>query len=291
MNTSDNEKPVMHTFKSATAILGATCFLLIAGCADDGAGGPAHGGTTVKKDAPAKVAADIADHQMAAGDPASAAAYYRRAVEIDPDQPKTQLALADALVDAGGVDEAAGLYRKVLAKDGSNDRAMSGLGVALVRQGQPQQAAEMLRKGIDKAPSPRAYRALGVADSMLGSTDAAEADFAKGLSLAPADVGLRANLGLAQAINGKFEPAIANLRAAASGPSSSPQYRQNLALGLGLAGRTDEAAQIAQIDLDPKAAHSNLAYYAQLRTMTPAERARSLFHVDVAPQPLLHPPK
>jgi Flp pilus assembly protein TadD len=277
----------MHTFKSATATLSVACLLLVAGCADDGAG--SHSGSTVKKDAPAKVAADIADHQMAAGDPAGAVGFYRRALQIDPDQPKTQLALADALVDAGGMDEADGLYRKVIAKDSSNAQAMSGLGVILVRLGQPQQAAEMLRKGLDKVPSARGYRALGVAESMMGNIDAAEAAFAKGLSLMPQDVGLRANLGLAQAIGGKFDPAIANLRAAAAGPNSSPQYRQNLALGLALAGRTDEAAKIAQIDLEPDAVRSNLAYYAQLRSMTPAQRAQSLFHVDKAPQPLVHP--
>jgi Flp pilus assembly protein TadD len=267
----------MPKLGNVTAILGTACLLLTTGCADDGAG--PHGGSA-KKDAPAKVAADIADHQMAAGDPAGAVTFYRRALQIEPDQPKTQMALADALIDSGGTEEAVDLYRKVLAKDSSNAQAMSGLGVALVRFGQPQQAAEILRKGLDKAPSARGYRALGVADSMQGNADAAEADFAKGLALAPQDIGLRANLGLAQAIAGKFDPAIANLRAAAVGPSSSPQYRQNLALGLGLAGRTDEAAKIAQIDLSPDAVRSNLAYYAELRGMTPAQRAQALFHVD-----------
>src|SRR6185437_13081346 len=47
-------------------------------------------------------------------------------------------------------------------------------------------------------------------------------------------------------------------------------------LVLGLAGRSEDAAQVARIDLDEKAVRSNLAYYAELRALSPAARAQAI---------------
>ena len=52
--------------------------------------------------------------------------------------------------------------------------------------------------------------------------------------------------------------------------------RQNLALALGLAGRTAEAQQIARMDLDEQSVQSNLAYYATLRALSPKGRTEAL---------------
>ena len=72
------------------------------------------------------------------------------------------------------------------------------------------------------------------------------------------------------------------LRRTAAGPNATPQSRQNLALALGLAGRTTEAAQIARADLDEPSVQSNLAYYAVLRGMSPRERTEALLKPGAA---------
>jgi Flp pilus assembly protein TadD len=78
------------------------------------------------------------------------------------------------------------------------------------------------------------------------------------------------------ALSGNFNGAIAVLRPAAAGPNATPRTRQNLALALGLAGRTEEAEEIARMDLDEQSVRSNLAYYAVLRGMSPKERTEAL---------------
>jgi Flp pilus assembly protein TadD len=148
--------------------------------------------------------------------------------------------------------------------------------MALVQLGQPAAALDPLRKSVAIAPDPRGYRTLGVAENLLGQNPQAEADYSRGLTLAPDDPGLTNNLGLSMALSGNFNGAIAVLRRTAAGPNATPQSRQNLALALGLAGRTTEAAQIARADLDEPSVQSNLAYYAVLRGMSPRDRTEAL---------------
>ncbi len=269
--------------KSAAAVLAASIFLFSTACSSDKPDfGPSYD-SGAKEGVPAKVASDLAEREKASGDVVSAVALYRRALVMDPNQPKVAVSLGDALIETGASAEASDVFRGVLAKSPKNAEAMTGLGIALVRLGQTAPAAEILHKALDLMPTARGYRALGVADSLLGRSQAAVEDFTKGVAVAPQDVSLRSNLGLAQAIAGDFTPALVNLRAAAASPGSTPQYRQNLALGFGLAGRTDEAAEIARIDLDATAVRSNLAFYSRLRTMAPDQRAQALMRNGTAP--------
>jgi Flp pilus assembly protein TadD len=96
------------------------------------------------------------------------------------------------------------------------------------------------------------------------------------LELAPNDVSLRNDLGLSQALAGDFDDAITILRSIASAPGAPAEYRLNLALALGLAGRRADAERVARIDLDERSVQSNLAYYDVLRALPATERARIL---------------
>jgi Flp pilus assembly protein TadD len=238
----------------------------------------------VNKDVTAKVAADIANSQNAAGDPAGAVAFYRRALETNPNQPKVEVELGMALLASGSPGEAAQTFRKVISRFPQDAGALNGLGMALMQMGQPAAALDPLRKAVAVAPDPHSYRMLGVAENLLGQNQQAEADYSRGLALAPDDPGLNNNLGLSMALSGNFNGAIAVLRRTATGPNATPQSRQNLALALGLAGRTAEAAQVARADLDEAAVRNNLAYYAVLRGMSPRERADALLKPAVQPQ-------
>ncbi len=230
----------------------------------------------VNKDVTAKVAADIASSQSAAGNPAAAVALYRKALETNPNQPKVEVSLGMALLQAGSPGEAANTFRKVTSRFPKDTGALTGLGMALVQLGQPAAALDPLRQSLSITPDPRGYRTLGVAENLLGQNQQAEADYSRGLSLAPDDAGLNNNLGLSMALSGNFNGAITVLRRTANGPNATPQSRQNLALALGLAGRTTEAAQVARADLDEPSVRSNLAYYAVLRGMSPKERTEAL---------------
>jgi Flp pilus assembly protein TadD len=250
--------------------------LLLGACADHPDSIPHTTQATMGKDVTAKVAVDIADHERDDGDPAGAVTFYRRALETNPNQPKVEVSLGTALLQAGSPNGAADTFRKVLSRFPKDAGALTGLGMALVQLNQPTAALEPLRQGLAIRPDARGYRVLGVAENLLGQNQQAEADYTRGLALAPDDPGLSNNLGLSMALSGNFNGAIAVLRTAANGPSATPRTRQNLALALGLAGRTADAEQVARMDLDEQSVQSNLAYYAILRGMSPKERTEAL---------------
>jgi Flp pilus assembly protein TadD len=243
----------------------------------------------VNSDVTAKVATDIANSEGAAGNPAAAIAFYRQSLQTNPNQPKVEVSLGLALLQTGAPGEAAGTFREVISRFPQDVGALNGLGVALVQLGQPAAALDPLRKALAIAPDAHSYRTLGVAENLLGQNAQAEADYSRGLALAPDDPSLNNNLGLSMALSGNFNGAIAVLRRAAAGPNATPQTRQNLALALGLGGRTAEAAQMARADLDEQSVQSNLAYYAVLRGMSPRERTDALLKPLVVQQAQLTP--
>jgi Flp pilus assembly protein TadD len=260
--------------------------LALAACTTEHPSIPEHENkpVVINKAVASKVAADIAKNESAAGDPAGAIAFYRQALETNPNQPKVEVSLGMALLQGGSPGEAAQTFRKVLARFPQDTGALTGLGIALIQSGQPAAALEPLRKSVSITPDAHTFRTLGVAENLLGQNAQAEADYSRGLAIAPNDPGLANNLGLSMALSGNFNGAVAVLRKAASTFGATPQTRQNLALALGLAGRTAEAAQVARADLDERSVQSNLAYYAVLRTMSPRERTNALLRPLVVQQ-------
>ncbi|MDB5394241.1 MAG: hypothetical protein JWM91_1747 [Rhodospirillales bacterium] len=267
----------------------AASVLMLGACTPDHPEYPNHDVPAVSgKDVSAKVAIDIADKERAAGDPAGAVGFYQRALAMDPLQPQVRLSMGKAMLEAGAPNDAAETFRKILATPPRADtqigaEAQAGLGMALVQLGQPAAAIDPLRKGLAVKPDPRGYRALGVAENLLGRNTDAEADYNRGLALAPNDQGLHSNLGLSLALSGNFNGAITILRAAAANSDATAKTRQNLALALGLAGRNDEAEKVARMDLDEQSVRSNLAYYAQLRALSPKERTEALLRPATPP--------
>jgi Flp pilus assembly protein TadD len=191
--------------------------------------------------------------------------------------------LGYSLLDAGAPNEAAETFQKILAQSPNDAAAQVGLGEALLALDQPLAAATHLRKGLGSVGDARGFRALGVADDLLGQFQDAVADCERGLAATPNDPALRDDLGLSQILAGDVDGGLANLRAVASMPGAQARYRQNLALGLGLAGRAEEAERVARIDLDERSVASNLAYYATLRSLPPKDRAEAMLRPDRPP--------
>ena len=263
----------------------ALCALLLVGCTDspgesvDVAGRQASAGVPTGYSEAGVL--NVAAQMRAAGDLGSAIAFYRRAHEMNPSDPKALVELGDTLNQAGAANEAADAYRKALDLYPNHPEAQRGLGVALVALNEPAQAIDLLQRSLKSTPDPRAYGGVGVAEDLLGNFKAAEDAYRQGLTLAPGDLSLRNNLGLSQAIAGQYDAAVETLRGVATDPAAGARHRLNLALALGLAGRTEEAARVARIDLDERAVRSNLAYYAELRALSPSARAQAVFRPNV----------
>jgi Flp pilus assembly protein TadD len=232
------------------------------------------------------VALDIAARMRAEGNLPGAISFYRRALALDPDRPKTLDALGDTLLEAGAPNEAAEAFNRALEKAPADPHALGGMGMTLVALDQPTRARELLTKANSIRPEAKTYGAIGVADDLTGDYKAATEAYGQGLVLAPHDLNLRNNLGLSQALSGDTETAIETLRRVAADPHATARHRLNLALVLGLAGRLQDAAQVARIDLDERAVRSNLVYYMTLRALPPADRAEAIFRAGARlPQP------
>jgi Flp pilus assembly protein TadD len=266
-----------HDFSGARNWAAIVCMALLAACSSDGKGDRSNTGRQAETPGMgAKIAYDIAQQEYANGNDAAAINFYRRALQAKPDDTKSLIGLGEALLHSNAPKEAADAFRQALERAPHDPAAIGGLGMALVALDQPAEAADLLHKNLPSAPTARGFRALVVAEDLLGQYAAAVMDAKAGLVAAPDDLGLRDNLGLSQALAGKFDEAITTMRVAASSPNAGAQHRLNLALVLGLAGRTAEARKVAAADLDARSVETNLAFYAVLRGLTAKERAEAL---------------
>jgi serine/threonine protein kinase/Tfp pilus assembly protein PilF len=118
----------------------------------------------------------------------------RRALELQPTNPKFYKALAELYEWTGRPQEAAAAWRKAaeLAPPGSVE-AYYYLGEAALGAGDPRAARENFEKGLSMAPSnPEAHMGLGWAHSALGENDQAVAAFTKALECPQMPSGMRA---------------------------------------------------------------------------------------------------
>src|SRR5579862_7491890 len=278
----------------------ALCALLLTGCT---IGGPEGAGDLAGRQTPAALPSDtatatvlsIAERVRATGDYGTAISFYRRAIDMDSHSVSAYIGLGETLVAAGYPNEAAEAFRAAQselqyeqaspARTAHEVAATRGLGLTLIALNQPAAAIEMLNKANAKSPSARVYGAIGIAEDLLGDADAADKAYKQGLVLAPDDLDLQNNYGLSQALHGDFNGAVSTLRRVASDSKATKRHRLNLAMVLGLAGRNDDAAQVARIDLDERSVHSNLAYYAELRALSVKARAAAILN----PSTPIHP--
>ena len=176
----------------------------------------------------------------ALGANAEAIEALQAAHDRDDDDPNITAKLADVYLATDRADLALPLYDEALSKDPRNVAALNGKAVALDASGNHQEAQNTYEAGLAAAP-----------DSLK----------------------LQSNLGLSMALDGKTDESIQMLENVATDSRAGPSERQNLALAYALAGRNDDAAKVASIDVDPITVNEDLAYYADLKSMSPDERA------------------
>jgi len=214
-----------------------------------------------------------AKNSMAKGDYASAASLFRQAHLLRPDEIEPLLGLGRALSGAGAPQEAAEAYRAALKIDPKNPEAMRGLANSLVALNQPELAIPYYEDALALTPSDyRIYMGLGVAYDLMGQHKVAQAQYQLALVHEPDDLDVLSNLGLSQALAMDLPAAIETLRKVVEKPGATARHRQNLALVYGLAGRNEEAARIARLDLDEATVRRNITYFATLRSIKDPSR-------------------
>jgi tetratricopeptide (TPR) repeat protein len=220
----------------------------------------------------------------AAGDLATAIGIYRRAAAAVPGAAAPLVAAGNTLLEMAQFNEAIVAYNSALARNDHDPEALRGLVRAYLMTGKPELAGKPLAVAYRETPNdPKLLELIGVTDDLAGQHGPAQARYRRGLELLPHDPGLSIDLALSLAITGNYPEAIAVLRPIATAPSASPRERQTLALIYGLAGDRDAAAHFASLDLGPQAVERNLAYYDDLRRLSPDARTRALQSFGMQP--------
>ena len=214
-----------------------------------------------------------ADAAMQRSDYATAASLYRQAHQLRPEGVDPLIGLGRALSGAGAPQEAAEAYREALKLGPRNPEALRGLANTMVALNHPELALPYYRDALVEDPGNyRIQMGMGVATDLMGQHIAAQTYYRAALAIVPDDLDVLSNLGLSQALAMDLPGAIQTLRRVTVDPRASARHRQNLALVYGLAGRNEEAARIARIDLDEETVQRNVAYFATLRAIDDPSR-------------------
>ena len=214
--------------------------------------------------APARQPADAATR--ASYDRADALArsvFWSNEQQINPMDPVAGVKTAQALRELGQFDQAAETAQGVLTVQPANIDAMLEVGRAHIARGQAFYGINALEQA--RAAAPRDWRPLsllGVAYQQVRRGDDAKAAWTEALRLSPDNPDVLTNAAIARMGEGDAASAEILLRRAAAQPGATLKVRQNLALSLGLQGKTAEAEAILRRDLPPEAADANLRWLA-----------------------------
>jgi Flp pilus assembly protein TadD len=245
-------------------IIGAGLMLLLGAC--DSASGP--------RGDSYDVVVHQADEARLAGNLDAAIPLYGRALAANPTGVEAKVGLGQSYLSIGAGEEAAAQFRDVLTMRSGDPTARRGLASALLSMGQPALAEQQIDAALQAdARDYRALNLLGVVLDLQGRHGEAQANYRRGIELAPDYVALRSNYGLSLALAGAPQEAIAQLVPVASATRSDARVRQNLAFAYAMAGNLENALQLCRRDLDESSSQRQLAYFMQLRALSPEARS------------------
>jgi protein O-GlcNAc transferase len=183
------------------------------------------------------------------GKQAEAVTILKSALSREPDYIPARLRLAEALIATGDLGGSEEIYRRILEKEPGVAEAYYGMGRIAFARKKTDSAAEYYRKACELFPNyGAAHYALAIAYRDLGDKEKAKEHFA---------------------LNKKFQTTMPPLRDplldAINELNDGAVYHLKKGVGLGAAGRTDEAIAEHEraLELDPNMvqAHLNLINY------------------------------
>ena len=194
-------------------------------------------------------------------DALSRSVFWANEQQVDPNDPVAGVKLSQALRELGKYDQAAQAAEATLTVQPNNLDAMLALGRAHIARGQAFYGVAPLERARDAAPRDwRPLSLLGVAYQQVRRFDDARAAWNEALTLSPNNPDVLTNAAIAAMADGDAAGAENLLRRAAAQPTATIQVRQNLAIALGLQGKTGEAEAILRRDLPPEQAERNLTW-------------------------------
>jgi Flp pilus assembly protein TadD len=192
-------KPVANELLSlARAVSVAGTMLCLSACSA-GSGDDAIRQEQVAKDPGAMVR--IAEAAESSGDLASAAAFYHRAAELQPDLPAAQIGEGRVLALQGDVDQALDTLRAAHGLNPRDGELTKTLGRLLIATGHPEEAVRVFQQGLDSDPSSAAMLVdKGVALDKSGRHSDAQLAYQAALRINPNDAAARGNINVSRSL-------------------------------------------------------------------------------------------
>ncbi len=206
----------------------------------------------------------------------------------DPTNPQAAVEYATALRATGQRAQAVAILEQASIQNPQNMAVLGAYGRALADTGNYQQALDVLsRAHTPERPDPRILSATGAVLDQMGKHSDAQRYYASALKMTPNDPSILTNLGLSYALSKDLKRAEVTLRRAVVSPGADPKAQQNLALVVGLQGRTAEAEDIARTGLPPVEAEASVT---DLRQMLEERRTERTVEAREKPAPVRRKP-
>jgi Flp pilus assembly protein TadD len=200
-----------------------------------------------------------------AGDPRRDAEAYQERYRANPKDADAALRYGKALRASGQRAQAVAVLEQGTIAHPGNKLLLAAYGRALADNGNFQQAFEVLgRAHSPDDPDWRLLSAQGATLDQLGRYEEARQYYASALKIVPDHPSVLSNLGLSYVLSKDLVRAEDTLRRANSMAPGDPRVRANLALAIGLQGRSAEAEKIVRADLPPAEAAANVTQLKQL---------------------------
>ena len=216
---------------------------------------------------PSDITGSLGEKAEASGaaEPKREIEYYRDRFRANPKDADAALQYGKALRASGQRSQAVAVLEQATMAHSGNKALLAGYGRALADNGNFQQAFDVLgRAHTPDDPDWRILSVQGAVLDQLGRYDEAQQYYASALKIVPDEPSVLSNLGLSYLLSKNLPKAEETLRRAYNQAGTDQRIRTNLAVVVGLQGRTAEAEGLVKADLPPEEAAANAAYLKRL---------------------------
>jgi arylsulfatase A-like enzyme/Tfp pilus assembly protein PilF len=197
----------------------------------------------------------LADVLSAQGEHAEAIEFYKRALEIRPEDGETYSALGQALAAAERLDEALAAFERALRLPPVLADTHHEYGLALARQGRPHEALAQQRAAVARDPQyAEAHAEIGKLLARMGRTAEAQGAYEKAVALAPQNAQIRGRLAEFLLMQQRPAEALAQFQKLLEFAPDNARAYGGLGLAYSAAGQRDQAIESLEkaVKLDPR---------------------------------------
>jgi Flp pilus assembly protein TadD len=175
------------------------------------------------------------------------------------------LRYGEALRADGRREQAVAVLEQASIANPGNKALLAAYGRALAENGSFKQAFDILSRAHTPAnPDWRILSVQGTALDQMGKHVEARRYYASALKIVPEEPSVLSNLGMSYILSKELPKAEQTLRRAYARGGSDARIRQNLALAIGLQGRSAEAEALVSSNVPPAEAAANVASLRQM---------------------------